>query len=45
MLGWLDGALDVEGLWLGMEDGWPETLGDSDGAEEGAPLAVGLKLG
>ena len=45
MLGWPDGAAEMDGLSLGMDDGWAETLGDSDGADEGTPVFVGLILG
>jgi len=28
-----------------MDDGWPDTLGDSDGIELGIPVCVGPMLG
>ena len=44
-LGWLDGAVEIEGLSDGIDDGWDDTLGSSDGIDEGAPVLVGLMLG
>ena len=45
MLCWLDGAIEVEGLSDGMEDGWADTLGDSDGIDVGTLVVVGFVLG
>ena len=42
---WLDGAAEIDGFADSMEDGWADTLGDSDGINVGTPVLVGLVLG
>ncbi len=41
----LVGAAKVDGISEGMEDGWADALGDSNGIDEGTPVLVGLVLG
>ena len=41
----MDGAAEIGGVLVGMEDGRTEMLGDSDGIDVGIPLFVGLVLG
>ncbi len=41
----LVGAAKVDGILEGMEDGWADALGDSDGIDEGTSVLVGLVLG
>ena len=45
MLGWLDGHVDIDGFSDNINDGCPDTLGTSDGRDDGSPVLVGLKLG
>ena len=45
VLGWLDGAAETDGFEDDMEDGWADTLGDSDAIDVGTPVLVGLVLG
>ena len=45
ILGCLDGAAEIDGLSLGMDDGWADKLGDADAANEGTALFEGLILG
>ena len=41
----MDGAAEINGFSVGMEDGRTDMLGDSDGIDVGIPLFVGLVLG
>ena len=45
ILGWPDGAAGTDGFPDGINDGWAETLGDSDGNDDGTTVSVGLILG
>ena len=45
ILGWLEGADEIEGFSDGIDDGCADTLGLADGADEGTPVEVGPMLG
>ena len=45
VLGWLDGAAEIDGLSDGMKDGLADPLGDLDCIDVDTPVLVGIVLG